>query len=262
MDLSTLDSIAKDLEASLDRWTFWLWLSTAAVAAGLLVEYIPETVEFIKLLKRTRRFWRRKLFTVMGGVLITVGVVGELGVAVMSSSVETKLRAARHDIEAVLNKEASDARKDAGDANERAGKAAEHASLADERAANAEKEAARLKKAAEDEKLARVKIEERIRPRRLSPRQREVIRAALSPYSGARVRISTVADDAESFNLGADIKDAVSSAGWLVAFFGPVTYLGPSASQLPSGVEILVGGMLNAPAIALLKALRHAFTLA
>jgi hypothetical protein len=204
------------------------------------------------------------------GVTVAIGIVGEVGFGIKLWMLNRRHAEILHSEDlnrqgkmAALNSEAGLARKDAAAAIERASRAEENlaganerSAQANERAANAEREAARLGAVAEEERLARLKIEERIRPRRLSPRQRESIRAALSAYNGAIVRISTVADDAESFNLGADIKDAVSSAGWQVAFFGPVAYLGPSASQLPSGVEIRVGGMLNAPAVALLRALR------
>ena len=56
-----------------------------------------------------------------------------------------------------------------------------------ERAANAEKETARLNKAAEDERLARMKIEERLADRMLSDVQLKAIAAKIKEFSGRRI---------------------------------------------------------------------------
>jgi hypothetical protein len=82
----------------------------------------------------------------------------------LASRKETDLRKANDAVYAGLNAEAALARKDAGDAIERA-------STANQRASDNEHEAARLRKLAEEERLARVKIEERVAWRRLTKRE-------------------------------------------------------------------------------------------
>jgi hypothetical protein len=99
------------------------------------------------------------VLVIAGGILITVGVAGELFVQFKASGKETELRKANDEIFASLNAEAATARNDAAAAIERAAKADECASLN-------EKEAARLSKVAEDERGARIKIEEDVAWRR------------------------------------------------------------------------------------------------
>jgi hypothetical protein len=115
MDLSTLERSIDALETSLDSLAAWLLFWTALVVVGLIIEYVPEFVELRRDVKR------KKLFTLVGGVLITVGVAGELAVEFKASRVETTLRSQSRKYEGLLNEKAGDAGQAAGDANERAG---------------------------------------------------------------------------------------------------------------------------------------------
>jgi hypothetical protein len=241
MDLSALESAAKALELRLDSLTFWLWVSTATVAVGLLIEYLPEFAELIK----TRPFDRKKLRTLIGGLLITVGVVGELVVAVKSSGVEAKLRTTTHNVESLLNGKAADARKEANAASERASdledEAAmleddaaaldEEAATANGRAKEAEKDAARSLKAAEKERLERVGLEAQIAPRRLTPEQQVAIGNACRIFSrhlfsrrSVEIKIVTYALDLEAEVLAEQIRQALLFAE-LTVDFRPTSFM-------------------------------------
>lgn len=98
------------------------------------------------------------------------------------------------------------------EANDRAGAAIERASKADERASKNEKEAARLAKEAEDERMARAKIEARVAWRRLTPQQKEHIGLSLSRFSNqAAVNFWFSSGDTESSWFAADIADAAQA---------------------------------------------------
>src|SRR5579883_2045911 len=74
-----------------------LYFWTAAVALGLILEYKGDFVRLAQLLwlYATRRvpleWWRVKKVLMLGGLLVTVGVVGELYIEFSQSNVETQL---------------------------------------------------------------------------------------------------------------------------------------------------------------------------
>jgi hypothetical protein len=114
---------------------------------------------------------------------------------------------------AALNKEAGDARREAGSAIERAGKAARDAGEANDRASKNEKEAATLRKRAEDEAMARVRIEARVAWRRLTAQQKADIGSALGGrFSNQGVSFWYSAGDTESSWFAADLAEAVQAA--------------------------------------------------
>jgi len=242
MDLTALESGISNLERLLDTLTVWLFISTLLVVIGLVVEYGHDVKELF-----TARPYNRKLAqTVIGGILITVGVTGELVIQFMASRVETDLRSKSHQIEAQLNKEAGEARENAAnavdhaskaevnlaEANERAANALRSAETArkdaeafrldiakaNERAANAEREAARLNKVAEDERLARLKIEEKMAPRHLTPDQQRAIAAKLRRFAGQRIDLFVHSGDTEIEGIANDIFAALGNgAGWVIS---------------------------------------------
>jgi hypothetical protein len=98
--LMDLSSAIKSLERSSDSLECWIMFWTAAVVVGLIIEY------GILIWRRVREGdsdhgWGE----IVGGILITAGVAGELFVGAMRSTVETKLRAANHQVIVLLNKE-------------------------------------------------------------------------------------------------------------------------------------------------------------
>jgi hypothetical protein len=153
----------KSLEEALDSLSFWMRFWTALVVFGLIVEYVPEVLKLFK----TRPFDRSLLRAVMGGILITVGVAGELYIEFRASSREDALRTANKTIIARLDREAADART---------------------KQAEAEKELARLQLA--------------LRPRHLD---HEKFLAELGGKPKARAKIWYVPNDSESFMLASQV---------------------------------------------------------
>ena len=114
MDLSVLESTSRALEKSLDFWGWLLLLSTFFVVFGLILEYWNELEEISTLIRwPMAQFPLEKFRGLLGGIIVTVGVGGELIFTYMASRVETKLRENSHQIEATLTKEAGDAKQSA-----------------------------------------------------------------------------------------------------------------------------------------------------
>jgi hypothetical protein len=90
MDLSALESSIKTLESSLDSWATWLFVATFLVVVGLILEYWYE----IRDLLASRPFERKHSLTILGAILGTIGVAGELVIEYQASRVETALRRA------------------------------------------------------------------------------------------------------------------------------------------------------------------------
>jgi hypothetical protein len=101
VDSARLIAAISAASSSPDRWEFWLLLATLLVVVGLPIEYFHDLRQLFS--EETNpappgRLWTRlriqkKLaMEVLGGVLITVGVAGELFVQFKASKVETDLR--------------------------------------------------------------------------------------------------------------------------------------------------------------------------
>ncbi len=119
MDLSALESISKALEKSLDFWGLVLLLATALVVIGLVVEYWHDAKEFWIIVRwPMAAFPWDKFKTLVGGILVTIGVALELISTYKASRVETQLRENSHRIEAFLTQQVGDAAKSAQDAHD------------------------------------------------------------------------------------------------------------------------------------------------
>jgi len=68
------------------------------------------------------------------------------------------------------------------------------------------------KRTAETERLARVQLEERLAPRRLSPDQQATVTVALKPFAGKTVRFDSYGLDAEAAVLGPQLQKALAEA--------------------------------------------------
>jgi hypothetical protein len=117
-DISALQNEITKLEGSLDHLEIWLMWATGFVVVGLIVEYFHDLPHAWRLLQRKWSF--KSFFVILGGVLITLGVGGELLVQTLSARKASELRTKNNQAFAVLNDEAAQARKDAGTANDRA----------------------------------------------------------------------------------------------------------------------------------------------
>src|ERR1700737_4823955 len=137
MDLPTLETAIKALEKSLDSLGVWLAVSTALVVVGLIVEFAEDLRELIT----ERPFKWRLLRTMVGGLLITIGVAGELFIQFRASKVETEIRTDSQQVEALLNKQDADANKEAAHARNEAGTAINQAAQATRDASVARRDA-------------------------------------------------------------------------------------------------------------------------
>jgi hypothetical protein len=208
MNLADLQRTIHDLESALDGLGVWLLVATVLVVLGLVLEYFHQIPESIREYK-TNRSWG-PIFIILGGILITLGVAGELFVQHLASGKETALRKANDQLFAQLNSEAAQARKDAGDAIESAAKA-------DERASANEKESARLSKIAEAERLERIRLEAAVAPRGLTLDQQKRIADEVQKFRRHAVLVSSYGLDGEASELAAQVISSLRSVGITVA---------------------------------------------
>src|SRR5207302_1331132 len=96
--------------------------------------------------------------------------------------------------------------------------ALERATKAEERLSENEKEAARLNKLAEDERLARIKIEEDVAWRRLTKDQQTKIASHLELFSSETALLQYNLNDVEADSFASDIASALQKAKWKKVF--------------------------------------------
>lgn len=261
MDLPQLESAIKALEKSLDSLSVWLTVWTALVVLGLGVELADDLK---KVVKERPMEWTKHLLVIGGGLLITIGVAGELFVQFKASKVETVLRADSHQVEALLNKQAADANKEAEEVRKEAASALIQISQAKKDAelarrdaesfkldiAKANAHAAEASQKAEEERLARMKIEERLAPRRMTAQQIQSIRKGLERFRGQWVRIYSMIGDPESQAYANEFANALASIGWQVELF-------PGTPFNFEGVGVAVQDQTDVPEAA--EAMAHTF---
>jgi hypothetical protein len=157
--------------------------------------------------------------------LVAVGVVGEFLVDRVSGPIIKRRDDAQRAEIARLNKDAGDARRSASEAVERAAIAEENT---------------------EKEKIARLKLEERLAWRRIGPKEHDAMVTALKPHAGAVVEVFQLGD-IEANTFAADIIKTLRDSGWVVRITGagvlvPPTYgLQCSINEsLPAGKSLAV----------------------
>ncbi|HXJ93288.1 MAG TPA: hypothetical protein VMT20_10460 [Terriglobia bacterium] len=241
MDASALESALKALEASLsslatklDVLSYVLAFFTAVVVVGLVVEYNVDFREFFTGRPRDRRkHWP----VVVGGIMVILGVSGELVCTFWSFKVESDMRITSSKIENVLKAEISltgrsavDAAVAAGianvaaqQANAEAGSAKSVAGNARDSAKQAIQDAGTAKQGAQNV-LAQAKSlgqeltdsEKAARPRRL---EQQKFAASLKPIKPFPVSVEAI-PDFEAIRTAAFISAGLGMAGWKVS--GPV----------------------------------------
>ena len=101
----------------------------------------------------------------------------------------------------------------AGNANKAAGGALGVAATANTETARLQKEAEDLKKKAEDERLERVRLEQLVSPRMLTPEKQRLIADRLRRFSGRAVTVESYGMDGEGVALATELLSAFTSAG-------------------------------------------------
>lgn len=270
-----------NLEGRIANFNLWMERANIAVAVGILGEIFTPIIFDKEILHKKREL----CFSVLFGLLVLLGVVGEWQFGAKLSHTASEMQRTA-DLEAAeLHKQAAEAQRvaanarseasyferdiaiakqRAAEANTRAASAEAHlaeakASAANaleaaevarknaesfrleiakahDRAAQAGKEAARLNKLAEEEKLARLKIEARLADRQLTDKQIAIIASKLRSFAGQEFQLTTYSQLTETKAFADRIQSALSRAGW--KFIAP----DPSASLLAgtAGVNLYV----------------------
>jgi|ERR1039458_4777336 hypothetical protein len=204
--MTLTDSEVGSLKAALNCWEWFGYISTAIVFLGCVGEFVAE---FTSLPKSKES---RDKLALLSLIVLIVGIAGELLGTVRTSQLSGQ-------ITANIEERAADAEQKAGEAN---------------------KEAARLTKVAEDERVARVQIEEALAPRRLTTEQRTAISSKLSRFSQQPVVAISNPFDVESSVLAAEILSTLKLAKWDT---NPIFAIGRNVSSLERAPSIPVTGI-------------------
>lgn len=168
---------------------------------------------------------RIDIWLLIFGVLVVIGVAGESFFGIRHWWNSRKLQTMQRTDELNLQAEIARLNKQAGDAFERAGKAEENlaganarAAAANERAAKAEQAAAEANRIAEQERLARVKIEQRLADRDITDTQRARLLQVLRTRPEEHAIIdSLLSEGREAFAYAGKIATVFHDARWDVA---------------------------------------------
>jgi hypothetical protein len=144
-------------------------------------------------------------------LLAAIGVLGVAGIGVRHWVLNRRLQAILHTEQLERDTRIAELNKEAGDARQAAGEAAEHAARADERAAIANRKT-------EEERLARMKLEERLIPRHIEPEQVIGLLVDLNPLKGKNVTLFFVPDDPETASFSQRLGKIMTDAGLIVEF--------------------------------------------
>lgn len=191
------------------------------------------TKEELEALLRTLDVW-----VIVFGVFVAIGVAGESIVGFIHfrkssqlQRLQTAENLAQQTVIERLRNESASIRSDTAKAMERA--------------AHAEQQAAESNRIAEQERLARVKIEERLAPRRIGPKEHSAFVAALEPFAGSTVVITKLGDF-EAARFGDDLVSVLKEAGWnvqvnLAGMISPPVYglQGLVNEESPAGKALL-----------------------
>jgi len=168
--------------------------------------------------------------SLLGAVFIILGVAGEMLFGGFTYSKETQLRNANTMVSASLQLQANQAIIEASQANLKIG--------------DDDKQIAALLKEAEGERLARVKIEERVAWRSLSAPQMTEVAMALKGFAGQVAVMAYNANDVEAEAFAMDIASSLVEANWhvsapqsmLILPEGPIPLA--NAHRLQTGVTV------------------------
>jgi hypothetical protein len=237
MDIPGLEGSIKSLENTLDAVGFWLTISTFVVVVGLIVEYWHEVSALIKQFRIRPPFPWKTLMTMLGGVLVTIGVTGELWFQSNGSRIEEELRSKNHQVVAILSKQTEDSKvlaETLAGENIGLGKKVDRVTTAARaREAELKKENLATEQRLEDERKTRLEMEASLAPRYLWAGTGTHDISPLRAYEGVQVEM-VVIQDAEAIRAADELASVLSSAKWKVV--GPPTI--ELGSNIPDGVTI------------------------
>jgi hypothetical protein len=226
MDLSAFDSAIRALEvslsnreASLDLLTYGLILCNVVVLIGLIVEFHEEAIEFGTGRPRTRRRWK---LTFLGGVVVILGIAGELSITFKAHRVETKVRSDSHRIEGLLNTKAGSAADNAARASSEADSAKRRADDIAEKADELRRKTSKLATKLADAERAELAERKKVLDMEiwLSPRVLPINIASaegnwpsLKPFAGTNAIIKCVMGE-EPRRAAGQIAVILQQVGW------------------------------------------------
>src|ERR1017187_1142302 len=210
MDLSALERKISNLENSLSSLEIWLGLMTTLVVIGLVIEYWHEISEAIGDLRKAKKWLWEPVCIILGTILITVGVAGELCVQFLASSKETDLRKANNEVVARLGQTAKDARAEVNSLAKEVTSVGEQARILSTKLTEALRDAAK-------EQAKRIKLEKQVVWRTLSDTDRQAIAEQIKPYVssfvGRKIKVSSYFADPEGGVFAAEMADILVRAG-------------------------------------------------
>jgi hypothetical protein len=255
MDLSALESAVRALEGSLDSVEWWLASATFLVVVGLILEYWHAVRELVENIKARPPFPWKKLQEIIGGILVTVGVAGELALQFHASTIETDIRSKTHQIEGLLNKKAGDAELSAAEANKAAKGFESQIAESNARVKVAEARIAAAELQTKQEERQRVALQKQVGWRNLTAAQRSALANSVSRFSGYEVNCNVSGlSDGEQLSLCIDIMQTLRNAGWKIAVVSNNVEVG----HFQFGVVISSTTAAREGAVALVNALRVA----
>ena len=221
MLLTTTD--VSSLDSALNVWEFIEYVAEALVLAGCVGEYLSEFTT-LKTEGWRSRLGRLSLLILIAGLAVELGALirtnnlaGQEIALLNGVAADARLRAANAEgIAKGFDLKIADSRRDAEIAKEGAAQANERASANEREAARLRAEAERLEKEAEDERTARVKIEDNVAWRTINDAQRKDIGTRLSRFAPQLAECSFLSSDMEAFSFSADLADALRAARWQV----------------------------------------------
>ena len=214
--ISVLEGEIKTLENSSVPWEHSVWVFTFFVAIGVALElwvirheWLDEgeswALAYFWAVRPPGRPSIGKLMVEIGSVLlITIGIVGELGVGIKIGSINATLRSKNAELRSESDQLLAVVTQQAGDA-------AASAKIAHDEASAVKDIADAAKKEAESERLARVQLQKELQPRRLTSAQIEKLTSLLRNQPKP-IFILTMGDDTETADLSNDIGEALNKA--------------------------------------------------
>ncbi|MGL5935129.1 MAG: hypothetical protein ACRCZI_05855 [Cetobacterium sp.] len=212
MIMNAPDTEQSILEKKEGRADAWMYCGMVLVLLGVVIETVPAFLGEKGILHHAHKF---------GGSMVALGLAIEFAAEAAASKYRAKLKELSETALSEIR----------------------------ERAARAEQAAAEATLAAEQERLARVKIEERLADRRLTPEQHQRIVAALGRFRGQQVAVVLYMLSTESKKLSEQIQTALTSAHWQVNVH---SHMG-GAEQMPGVTVFISDGQPTIPAANALK---------
>jgi hypothetical protein len=229
--ISALESEIAALDKSSLSPEFWLPFFTVLVAIGVALEILVvlqdhkedmEEWELCKLIPdkpSSRKLW----LEIASVILVTVGILGELGIGLWISHINGQLRS----------------------------KNAELRSISDQLVALVNSEAEEATRQAKAADLARVKLEARVEWRHLSEDQKSAFADKLKKYPRQHAEVMYNNGDSEAASFAASIADVLATrAHWEVPPIQPFPQVLFSATRIPTTGVAVQGGIGDSDAAA------------